>query len=343
MSVLVTGGAGFVGSHLVKLLLERGEEVRVLVRPTTDCRNLKGCQVQYAEGDLRNIGSLCQAVRGCRWVFHCAADYRLWAPNPQEIYEANVQGTINLLEACRQAETERIIVTSSVAAVGIPGPRQIGDEDTPVSLKDMVGHYKRSKFLGEQAAMSAARSGLPVVVVNPSTPIGDFDSKPTATGKIITDFLNGKMPAYVQTGLNLVDVRDVAYGHILAAERGQIGRRYILGGEDMTLKQILDSLSAISGLPKVEWEIPLWVAYGAACIDTFFCESLCHCAPHIPLDGVKMARKHMFFSWDRAKRELGYSPGSAQAALERAVQWYMDNGYAPITPQRSRRKMAEKG
>lgn len=333
MRILVTGGAGFVGSHLVKQLAERGEEVCVLVRSSTDRRNLCGCSVEYIEGDLRSPETLLEAVKGCQWVFHCAADYRLWSANPQEIYDSNVQGTRSLLEACRQAGAQRVVVTSSVAAVGIPGPRQPGSEDTPVSLNDMVGHYKRSKFLAEKVAMEAAQAGIPVVVVNPSTPIGDFDSKPTATGKIITDFLNGKMPAYVQTGLNLVDVRDVAKGHILAAERGKIGRRYILGGEDMTLKQILDSLAEISGLPRVNWQMPLWVAYAAAGADTFLCEKILHCAPHIPLEGVKMARKYMFFDWTRAREELGYQPGSAQEALKRAVQWFMDNGYAPITPK----------
>ena len=336
MRILVTGGAGFVGSHLVKQLAERGDEVCVLVRPTTDRRNLDGYDLEYIEGDLRSYETLLNAVRGCQWVFHCAADYRLWAANPQELYDANVQGTRNLLEACRHAEVQRVIVTSSVAAVGIPGLRQSGDEDTPVCLNDMVGHYKRSKFLAEKAAMEAAQAGIPVVVVNPSTPIGDFDSKPTATGKIITDFLNGKMPAYVQTGLNLVDVRDVAKGHILAAERGRIGRRYILGGENMTLKQILDGLADISGLPRVNWEMPLWIAYTAAALDTLFCEKILRRAPHIPLEGVKMARKYMYFDWTRAERELGYQPGDASAALQRAVEWFMDNGYAPITPKMAR-------
>ena len=337
MNVLVTGGAGFVGSHLVKLLVERGDKVRVLVRPSTDRSNLEGVPVEYAEGDLRQIESLRAAVAGCDWVFHCAADYRLWAPNPQELYDSNVEGTRLLLQACREAGTKRIIVTSSVAAVGIPGPRQAGNEDTPVSLDDMIGHYKRSKFLAERVAMEEAAKGLPVVVVNPSTPIGDFDNKPTDTGQIITRYLNGNMPAYVQTGLNLVDVRDVARGHILAAEKGQVGRRYILGGSDYTLKEILDALSEISGLPPVKWQIPLWMAYVAAVIDNFWCTKILRRAPHISLEGVKMAHKHMFFSWERAKNELGYQPGPPQEALERAVRWFMNNGYAPITP-----KMAEK-
>ena len=326
-----------MGSHLVKLLLERGEHVRVLVRPTTDRSNLKGCAVEYCEGDLRRPNTLDAAVAGCRLVFHCAADYRLWTPNPQELYSANVDGTRNLLQACRKAGTERIVVTSSVAAVGIPGRKQVGDEDTPVALENMVGHYKRSKFLAEKVAMEAAKQGLPVVVVNPSTPIGDFDSKPTATGKIITDYLNGKMPAFVQTGLNLVDVRDVARGHILAAERGQVGRRYILGGVDLTLQQILDKLADISGLPKVTWEMPIIVAYLAASVDTFWCTKILHRAPHIPLEGVKMARKFMFFSWQRARQELGYEPGSVDEALTRAVAWFMANGYAPISPKMSQR------
>ncbi len=325
-----------MGSHLVKQLLERGDEVRVLVRPTSDRRNLEGCEVEYVEGDLRDVESLRHAVSGCQWVFHCAADYRLWAADPRELYHSNVDGTRNILLACSEAHVERIVVTSSVAAVGIPGPRQVGNEDTPVCLEDMVGHYKRSKFLAERVAMEAAQGGLPVVVVNPSTPIGDFDNKPTETGQIITRYLNGKMPAFVQTGLNLVDVRDVARGHILAAERGQIGRRYILGGQDLTLKEILDKLSAISGLPPVTVQLPLWFAYIVAWVDTMFCEYILHRAPHVPLDGVKMARKHMFFSWERAHRELGYEPGPVDAALLRAVRWFMDNGYAPFTPRLAR-------
>ncbi len=333
MKVLVTGGAGFVGSHIVRQLCGRGDEVRVLVRPSTDRRNLDGLPVEFAEGDLRMPQTLSDAVRGCTWVFHCAADYRLWASNPLEIYESNVKGTYNLLTACDQQRVEKVVVTSSVATVGIPGRLQSGNEDTPVSLKDMVGHYKRSKFMAERVAEMMSAGGTPVVIVNPSTPIGDFDSKPTATGKIITDYLNGKMPAYVQTGLNIVDVRDVARGHILAAEQGEIGRRYILGGENMTLKQILDCLAEISGLPRIEWEMPLWTAYAAAGADTFLCEKLLRRAPHIPLEGVKMARKYMYFDWTRARVELGYQPGSAAQALQRAVQWFMDNGYAPITPK----------
>lgn len=332
MSVLVTGGTGFVGSHVVKLLLEKGEKVRVMARESSPRSNLEGCDVEYVIGDLRDKDSLVKATSGCRQVFHCAADYRLWVPNTDDLYKTNVDGTRNLLEACRQNSVEKTVVTSSVAAVGIPKDGTPGNEDTPVTVNDMIGHYKRSKFLAEQVAMKFAAEGDPVTVVNPSTPIGDHDIKPTDTGKIIADYLSGKMPAYVQTGLNLADVRDVARGHLLAAEKGKPGRRYILGGTDMTLKEILDVLSEISGLPPVKIEIPLWAAYIFGACDTFISGKLLHKAPRAPLDGVKMARKHMFFSCERAKKELGYEPGPARPALERAVRWFAENGYVPVPP-----------
>lgn len=333
MTVLVTGGSGFLGSHLVRLLLEEGQEVRVLVRHTSPPDNLTGLDVACIPGDLRESDSLDRAVRGCQQVFHCAADYRLWTPNPKDLYQVNVEGTRNLLEACRQAGVERVVVTSSVAAVGIPGDGMPGNEETPVSLRDMVGHYKRSKFMAEEVAMRFAAEGDPVVVVNPSTPVGPGDLKPTATGRIVTEFLNGRMPAYVQTGLNLVPVEDVALGHLLAARKGLPGRRYILGGQDMTLKEILDVLAEISGLAAPGLEIPLWVARCIAYVDTFLCAGLLRREPHVPVEGVRMAHKRMWFDSSRARTELGYQPGPVRPALERAVRWFVDHGYAPVPPR----------
>jgi len=333
MSVLVTGGSGFLGSHLVRLLVEEGAEVRVLVRHTSPPDNLTGLDVACIPGDLRDPDSLDRAVRGCQQVFHCAADYRLWTPNPKELYEVNVEGTRNLLGACRRAGVERVVVTSSVAAVGIPADGTPGNEDTPVSLKDMVGHYKRSKFMAEEVAMQFAAEGDPVVVVNPSTPVGPGDLKPTATGRIVTDFLNGRMPAYVQTGLNLVAVEDVALGHLLAARSGRPGRRYILGGQDMTLKEILDMLAEITGLPSPSIEIPLWLARCLAQVDTFLCAGVLRREPRIPVEGVRMAHKRMWFDSSRARAELGYQPGPVRPALERAARWFVEHGHAPVPPR----------
>lgn len=333
LSILVTGGSGFVGSHVVRLLLEQGEAVRVLMRRTSPPDNLAGLEVECAPGDLRDPASLQRAVRGCRQVFHCAADYRLWTPDPSLLYEVNVQGTEALLLACRENGVERVVYTSSVAAVGIPSDGRPGDEDTPVSLADMIGHYKRSKFLAEEVARRFAAEGDPVVVVNPSTPVGPGDLRPTATGRIITDFLNGRMPAYVQTGLNLVAVEDVARGHLLAAERGVPGRRYILGCQNLTLEEILEELADLTGLPAPRIEIPLVVALGLAHLDEFVSGTLLRREPRVPLEGVRMARKRMWFDSARARDELGYQPGSVRAALERAVRWFVAHGHAPAPPR----------
>lgn len=333
MKVMVTGASGFVGSHLAKMLAEQGAEVRVLVRPTSRLDNLQGVNCQAVQGDLRDAASLQAAVRGCEHVYHCAADYRLWTPHPQELYDANVEGTKRLLLACREAGVARTVVTSSVAAVGVPHEGGPGCETTPVQLADMIGHYKRSKYLAEQVALEFAKDGDPVVVVNPSTPVGDGDIKPTATGKIITEFLKGRMPAYVQTGLNFVDVLDVCRGHILAAEKGRPGQRYILGGTDMTLKELFETLSEISGVPAPKVQLPLWFAYIVGAIDTFVSTSLLHKEPRAPLEGVKMARKMMFFSSEKARQELNYQPGSPIPALRRAVEWFAHHHYVPMPPK----------
>lgn len=325
--ILVTGGAGFVGHHLVNKLLNRGAEVRVLVRRSTETRLLDGLDCRLVTGDLRDPESLKSAVKGCHEVFHCAADYRLWSADPQELYQSNVEGTRTLLQACADQGVEKVVYTSSVATLGIPKDRP-GTETTPVTLDDMVGHYKRSKFLAEEVARGFARQGLPVFIVNPSTPIGPGDAKPTQTGKIITDFLNGKMPAYVDTGLNLVAVEDVAEGHLLVAEKGRPGEPYILGGEDFTLKQILEALAELTGKPAPRIKMPLLVAELVAAADTFIEGTLLRRHPQVPLEGVKMARKKMFFDNSKACDELGFNPGPARQALARAVEWFLRWGYA---------------
>ena len=331
MTMLVTGATGFVGSHLTRLLAARGEPVRVLTRASTRAASgfdaLAGVPAERVTGDLRDAASLRAAVDGVDCVFHVAADYRLWAADPSEIYESNVQGTRKLLAAARAARVRKFVYTSTVATIAVPvAAGALPDESTRASLSQMIGHYKRSKFLAEQEALSAAADGFPVVIVNPTAPVGPADWKPTPTGKIILDFLNGKMPAYVDTGLNVVPVEDVAQGHILAAERGRPGERYILGGRNMTLKEILEALAHLTGRPAPRVRLPHAVAFAAACADHVFSRALGR-EPQIPLDGVRMARHKMFVSTSKAAHELGFQAGSPEAALERAVHWYEENGY----------------
>jgi dihydroflavonol-4-reductase len=326
MKTLVTGATGFLGSHVARQLAERGENVRVLVRPSSDTRALGGFEAERCTGDLRDAASLDRALADVTRVFHVAADYRLWARNPREIYESNVTGTQNLLEAARRAGVERFVYTSTVATIAVPREDGLPNEATQASLGEMIGHYKRSKFLAEQLAMRAAQAGLPVVVVNPTTPVGPGDWKPTPTGKIIVDFLNGRMPGYVDTGLNFVPVEDCARGHLLAAERGSIGERYILGGRNLSLKQVLDILAAVSGRRAPRWKVPHLLAYAAGCVDTAVSRLLGR-EPRIPLEGVRMARHKMFVDASKAGRELGFSHGPMEAALERATRWYETNGY----------------
>jgi dihydroflavonol-4-reductase len=323
---LVTGATGFVGSHVVRRLAERGESVRVLVRDAGPHDLLGDLPVESVVGDLRDPASLDRACRDVRRVYHVAADYRLWAADPREIYESNVTGTRNLLEAARRADVERFVHTSTVATVAVPRPGALPDESTEASLEEMIGHYKRSKFLSEQEALRAAESGMPVVIVNPTTPVGPGDAKPTPTGRILLDFLSGRMPAYVDTGLNLVAVEDVATGHLLAAERGQVGQRYILGHRNMTLKEILGVLARISGRPAPRVRLPHAVAYMVGLADELMARVRGR-APLIPLEGVRMARHKMFVDCSRAVRELGFAPEPVEAALQRAVAWYRDRGY----------------
>lgn len=311
-----------MGGHVARLLVERGRQVRALVRPSSRLREWEG---DTAVGDLRDPDSLASAVEGCGVVFHVAADYRLWAPDPEEMYRSNVEGTRNLLEAARQAGVEQVVYTSTVGCIGLP-EGELGDEDSPVSLADMAGPYKRSKFLAEQAALDYARSGFPVVIVNPTAPVGGHDFKPTPTGKIILDFLRGAMPAFVDTGLNVVDVRDAAAGHLLALERGRPGERYILGCRNLTLEQILNELALVSGLKAPKTRIPYALAYAAGVASTAWA-GVTGREPRVPVDAVRLASKKMFVRHDKAAKELGYSPGPVEDALRRAVEWFRANGY----------------
>ena len=319
---LVTGATGFLGWHVAQKLLERGHSVRALVR---DVKRLKELDVEAVTGDLRDAASLERAVAGCGLVFHVAADYRLWAKDSSELYRSNVDGTRNLLSAARSAGVERVVYTSTVGCIGIPKGSQ-GHEEQPVSLNDMVGAYKRSKFQAEQVALEFAGSGFPVVIVNPTAPVGDHDFKPTPTGKIIVDFLRNAMPAYLDTGLNLVDVRDTAEGHVLACEKGRPGERYILGCQNLTLQQIFEKLERISGCKAPRVQIPYFVAYLAGMASTGWA-NVSGREPRAPLDGVKMASKKMFASHAKASRDLGFSPGPVDKALSRAVEWFRENGY----------------
>lgn len=319
---LVTGASGFLGWHVARLLIERKHRVRALCRPASQLREL---DVERVTGDLRDSGSLERAVEGCGLVFHVAADYRLWSKHSDELYRSNVDGTRNLLDAAAHAGVERVVYTSTVGCIGMPKDRP-GDENTPVSIGDMAGHYKRSKWLAEQVALEKAAGGLPVVIVNPTAPIGDHDWKPTPTGKIIVDFLRDKLPAFVDTGLNLVDVRDTAEGHLLACERGRLGERYILGCENLTLQQILCRLAAVTGKKAPTTKAPYALAYAAGVASTAWA-NVSGMAPRVPLEGVKMARKKMFVTHERASRELGFSPAPVEGALQRAVAWFRENGY----------------
>ena len=321
-TVLITGATGFVGWHIARKLLERGAKVRALVRGASRVREL---DVEAAPGDLRDRRSLEKAVEGCALVFHVAADYRLWARHPEDLYASNVDGTRNVLSAARAAGVERVVYTSTVGCIGVP-PDGLGDEESPVSLEEMSGAYKRSKFQAEQVALEFAHDGLPVAIVNPTAPIGDHDFKPTPTGRIVLDFLAGRMPAFIDTGLNLVDVDDVAEGHLLAAEQGKTGERYILGCENLTLREILERLAHMSGRKPPRIRIPYSLAYVTGAVTTGWA-NLTGREPRAPLDAVKMARKKMWVACDKAKRELGFEPGSVDGALRRAVDWFGANGY----------------
>ncbi|MGB8830941.1 MAG: hopanoid-associated sugar epimerase [Candidatus Sulfotelmatobacter sp.] len=327
MKAFVTGATGFLGSHVASALLEKGADLRLLVRPSSNLKNLEGLKAATATGDLRDAVSLEKAMQGCEVVFHVAADYRLWLKDPAEMYRSNVEGTRNILTAARKNKVQCVIYTSSVATIGFTGSGRPADEDSPVSLADMIGHYKRSKFMAEQVALEAGRNGMRVVTVNPTTPVGERDIKPTPTGRIVVDFLKRKFPAYVETGLNLVDVRECALGHIAAMEKGKTGERYILGGEDLTLKQILDKLSAISGLPSPAVKLPYFVAYAAGFVDENISGRLLGREPRATVETVRMGKKKMWASSAKAERDLGWKTMPADNALRRAVEWFRANAY----------------
>ena len=328
MKAFVTGATGFVGSHVAELLEQQGAELRLLVRQGSRTDNIDCLRAERVLGDLRDFDSLRRGMSGCDAVFHVAADYRLWVRNPDDMYRANLDGTLAVMDAARQEGVKRIVYTSSVATMGFLSDGTVVDEDTPVDLSHMIGHYKKSKFMAEQAALAAGRAGAPVVVVNPTTPIGERDIKPTPTGRIVVDFLNRKFPAYVDTGLNLADVREVARGHVLAMEKARPGERYILGGENLTLKQILDKLSAITGLPSPTMQVPHSVALGFAALDQFFTGVLMRKEPRATIEAVRMGRKKMFASSNKAERELGYRAVPVEDALRRAAAWFAQHGYS---------------
>ncbi len=313
---------------MARRLVERGGTVRCLVRPTSILENLEGLPVERVTGDLQEPASLAKAVRGCETVYHVAADYRLWSRDPGLLYRNNVDGTRNLLAAAEREGCTRFVYCSSVGALGIPKDGTPGRESTPVTLEDMVGHYKRSKFLAEREAEAAVARGVPVVIVNPSTPVGPCDIKPTETGKIIVRFLRGQMPAYLDTGLNFIDVDDVAEGHLLAAEKGRVGEKYILGNRNMTLRELLETLAALTGRLAPSAKMPYGAALTIARINEFFMGTLLRREPGVPVEGVLMARKRMFFDAGKAVRELGIPQSPVETALDRAIRWFWDHGYA---------------
>jgi dihydroflavonol-4-reductase len=328
LKAFVTGATGFLGAHVARVLAEQGADLRLLVRPTSDLRNIEGLKADRITGDLRSAPSLEKAVSGCDVVFHVAADYRLWVKDPEQMYRSNVEGTRSLLEAARKNGVRRVVYTSSVATMGFTSNGTVATEESPVSLADMIGHYKRSKFMAEQVAMAAGRGGQDVVIVNPSTPVGEMDIKPTPTGRIVVDFLKRKFPAYVDTGLNLVDATECARGHTLALEKGRPGERYILGGENLTLKQILDKLAAITGLPSPRVKVPYFMALATGVVDELVTGRLRGKEPRATIDAVRMGRKKMFVSSAKAERELGWSVVPVDGALHRAAAWFRAKGYA---------------
>lgn len=326
MQAFVTGGSGFVGCHIVRLLRERGDAVRCLVRSTSPRKNLEGLDVEYVTADLRDADAVARAIDGCDVVFHCAADYRLYVPDPAAMFASNVEGTRHVLDAAQRVGVERVVYTSTVGALGLHGDGTPADEETPVTYAKMVGPYKQSKFKAERVAESYAEGGLPVVIVNPSTPVGERDIRPTDTGQVIVDFLNRRIPAYVDTGLNLIDVRDCALGHLLAAEKGRIGEKYILGGRNLELREILELLGELAGMPAPKIRLPHAVPIAFAAVDTLRAR-LFGGSPRVSYDAARLAKYKMFFDPSKAVRELGLPQTSPEIPLERAIAWFRDNGY----------------
>jgi len=333
MKVFVTGATGFVGHHVAAALSAEGAQLRLLTRKSSNLANLEGINGDTHVGDLSQPESLKSALEGCDAVVHVAADYRLWIPDPAAMYRANVEGTRELLRMAREAGVPRFVYTSSVATMHFRTDGMVINEDTPVSIADMIGHYKRSKFMAEQVALEAAQAGQQVIILNPTTPIGSNDRKPTPTGRIFVDFLNGKFPAYVDTGLNIVDVSEVARTHVQALAKGMSGRRYILGGENLTLKQILDKMSAITGIPSPTVKIPLAVAATYAFFEEWITGRIRGKEPRATLEEVRMGRKKMFASSARAEQELGFRIRPVYPAMRTAIDWFRANGYAPSEPR----------
>ena len=329
MKVFLTGATGFVGSHVARAYAAHGAELHLLTRSTSNMAALEGLAGDVVVGDLREPEALRTAVRGCDALVHVAADYRLWVKDPKAMYAANVDGTRELLRIAREESVAKVVYTSSVATMGFKSDLTIVDESTPVSLKDMIGHYKRSKYLAEQEAIASAKAGQHVMILNPTTPIGPGDAKPTPTGRIVVDFLNRKFPAYVDTGLNLVDVSEVARMHLAALDHGRPGERYILGGENLTLKQILDRMSAITGLPSPKTKVPHAVAMTFAFFDESITGKLRGKEPRATVEAVRMGKKYMFASSAKAERELGFKVLPIYSALRSAIEWFVEHGYAP--------------
>ena len=327
MKALVTGATGFVGAAVVRALIKTGVEVRVLARRDSDFSNLQQFKIDGAYGDLRDKESLRKALTGCGQLYHVAAHYALWARNPAIFYDVNVTGTKNLLEAARDVGTERIVYCSTIGAIGLPPDGGLGTEETPVSLEQMAGHYKRSKYLAEQEVLKLAKQGLPVVIVNPSAPVGEGDVKPTPTGQMIVEFMKGRMPAYIETGMNIVDVDDVAAGHLLAMEKGRIGERYILGTKNLMLRDIFEILSRLTGVNMPSVKLPRELILPLAYLNLAF-SWVTGIPPRIPLEGVKMAKYKMHYDCSKAIRELGIPQTPPEVALEKAVRWFHDHGYA---------------
>jgi dihydroflavonol-4-reductase len=335
MKLFITGATGFVGSHVARLAAEAGAALRLLSRRASNTANLPA-GAEVVQGDLREPGAFAAALRGCDALIHVAADYRLWVPDPAEMYKANVEGTRELLRLAREAGVRRVVYTSSVATMGFRTDGSVVDEETPVSEADMIGHYKRSKWMAEQVVIEAACGGQEVVILNPTTPIGAMDVKPTPTGRIVVDFLNRKFPAYVDTGLNLVDVREIARMHLLALERGRFGERYILGGENLTLKGILDRLAVMTGLPSPTMKVPHAVAMAFAFFDETVTGKLRGKEPRATVEAVRMGKKMMFASSAKAERELGWRVLPVDDALREACRWFVEHGYAPAASELAR-------
>jgi dihydroflavonol-4-reductase len=327
MKALVTGATGFVGAAVVRALVKIGVDVRVLIRRGSDLTNLQPFKVDGAYGDLRDKASLRQALAGCQQLYHVAAHYALWARAPSIFYEVNVAGTKNLMEAAREVGTERIVYCSTIGAIGLPSEGGPGTENTPVSLAQMAGHYKRSKYLAEQEVLRFAKEGLPVVIVNPSAPVGEGDVKPTPTGQMIVDFMKGRMPAYIETGMNIVDVDDVATGHFLAMEKGRVGERYILGCKNLMLYEVFEILSKLTGVKAPRLKLPRLAVLPLAYLNQWLA-NLTGLPPRIPLEGVKMAKYKMHYDCSKAVRELGLPQTPPEIALEKAVRWFRSHGYA---------------